>query len=109
VIRILLLLLGAAGLIALPVAGFFIGNFVGQHMAVSDIDNGYAFGGLLSTVAQATHNSAYGQEANISEALGITLGQADVNTLSILGLVLGLILDAPLAYLLVVEYEKMSS
>jgi hypothetical protein len=106
-IRLLLVLFGAASLVALPIAGFFIGNFIGSHMAVTDIENGYAYGGLLATVAQATHNSVYAQEANISQALGITLGQADVNTLAVLGLVLGLILDAPLAYLVVSEYEKL--
>lgn len=106
-IRLLLVLFGAAALVALPVAGFFIGGFIGAHMAVNDIDNGYAYGGLLATVAQATHNPVYAQEANVSQALGITLGQSDVNTLSVLGLVLGLILDAPLAFLVVNEYEKL--
>jgi hypothetical protein len=106
-IRLLLVLFGAAALVALPVAGFFIGGFIGAHMAVNDIDNGYAYGGLLATVAQATHNTVYAQEANVSQALGITLGQSDVNTLSVLGLVLGLILDAPLAFLVVNEYEKL--
>jgi len=107
-IRLLLVLFGAASLVALPIAGFFIGNFIGSHMAVTDIENGYAYGGLLATVAQTTHNSVYAQEANISQALGIALGQADVNTLAVLGLVLGLILDAPLAYLIVSEYEKLT-
>jgi hypothetical protein len=77
-------------------------------MAVTDIQNGYAYGGLLATVAQATHNSVYAQEANISEAQGITLGQSDVNTLAVLGLILGVILDAPLAFLVVSEYEKLT-
>ena len=107
-IRLILVLFGAAALVALPVAGFFIGNFIGAHMAATDIDNGYAYGGLLATVAHATHNSVYAQEANISQALGIALGQSDVNTLTVLGLVLGLILDAPLAFLVVNEYEKLT-
>jgi len=107
-IRILLILFSAVALIALPIGGYFIGNFIGSHMAVSDIQNGYAYGGLLATVSQATHNSVYSQEANISEANGITLGQSDMSTLSIVGLILGLTLDVPLAYLVVSEYEKMT-
>jgi len=106
-IRMLLVLFGAVALIAFPIGGYFMGNFIGTHMAVSDIQNGYAYGGLLATVAQATHNSVYAQEANISQATGITEGQSDVTTLDVLGLVLGLMLDAPLAYLLVSEYEKL--
>lgn len=107
-IRMLLILFSAIALVALPIAGFFVGNFIGTHMAVTDIENGYAYGGLLATVAQATNNSVYAQEAKISQALGITLGQSDVNTLAVLGLVLGLILDAPLAYLVIDEYEKLT-
>jgi len=106
-IRMLLLLFGAMALAGLPVAGYFIGNFIGIHMAVNDIQNGYAYGGLLSVVAQSTHNSVYAQEANVSQGLGVTLGQTDANTLATVGLILGLILDAPLAYLLVWEYERL--
>jgi len=50
----------------------------------------------------------YAQEANISQAQGIALGQSDVNTLADLGLILGVILDAPLAFLVVSEYEKLT-
>jgi len=106
-IRIIFLLFTAIALLGLPIAGYFIGNFIGLHMAVSDIQNGYAYGGLLSIVAQTTHNSVYAQEANVSQGLGITEGQTDMNTFAVAGLILGLILDAPLAYLAVSEYEKM--
>jgi len=107
-IRILFVLFSAVALIAFPIGGYFIGIFIGSHMAVTDIQNGYAYGGLLATVSQATHNSVYAQEANISQANGITLGQSDVNTLAILGLILGLASDASLAYLIVSEYEKLT-
>jgi hypothetical protein len=103
----LLVLFGAIALVGLPIAGYFIGNFIGIHMAVTDIQNGYAYGGLLSIVAQSTHNQVYAQEANVSQGLGVTEGQTDVNTLATIGLVLGLILDAPLAYLVVSEYERL--
>jgi len=106
-LRMLLVLFGAIALVGLPVAGYFIGNFIGIHMAVTDIQNGYAYGGLLSIVAQSTHNAVYAQEANVSQGLGVAEGQTDVNTLAAIGLVLGLILDAPLAYLVVSEYERL--
>ena len=107
-IRMLMVLFGAIALVALPIGGYFIGNFIGSHMAVTDIQNGYAYSGLLATEAQATHNQVYAQEANISQAQGIALGQSDVNTLAVLGLILGVILDAPLAFLVVAEYEKLT-
>ena len=107
-IRLILVLFGAVALVALPIAGYFIGNFIGMHMAVNDIDNGYSYGGLLAIVAQATHNQVYAQEANVSQALGIASGQSDLNTLSVFGLLLGLALDAPLAFLVVNEYEKLT-
>lgn len=106
-IRMLLVLFGAIALLGLPIAGYFIGSFIGIHMAANDIENGYAYGGLLSIVAQATHNAVYAQEANVSQALGISEGQSDVNTFANAGLILGLILDAPLAYLVVSEYERL--
>jgi len=107
-VRMLLVLFGAIALVALPIAGYFIGNFIGFHMAVNDVQNGYAYGGLLAIVAKATHNPVYAQEANVSQGLGIAEGQSDVNTLTVLGLALGLMLDAPLAYLVVYEYEKLT-
>jgi len=106
-LRIFLIIFGIMALVAVPLLGYFIGTLIGIHMSANDIDQGYAYGGLLYTVYNATHNLVYYQESQISQAQGIAEGQSDINTLQMLGLVFGLVADVPIALLFVREYEKM--
>jgi len=106
-IRILLPLFGAITLVAIPVLGYFIGDFLGIHMSSSDVMQGYAYSGLLYTIANTTHNPVYQVESQQVQALGITLAQGDVTTLSMIGLVIGLMLDPFVAYIIIREYEKL--
>jgi len=106
-IRMLLILFGAIALVGVPVLGYFIGNFLGVHMSESDVIQGYAYGGLLYTIYNTTHNPVYGIESQQIQALGITTAQGDVTTLSMIGLVIGLLLDPFVAYVIVREYEKL--
>jgi hypothetical protein len=78
-----------------------------MHMASSDIQQGYAYGGLLYTVYNATHNQVFYQESQVSQALGIAQGQSDLNSLSMFGLTAGVIADFGIAFLLVKEYEEL--
>ncbi len=106
-IRIILILFGIMTLIAVPVLGYFIGNFIGIHMSASDVEQGYAYGGLLYTIYNTTHNPVYGIEAQQVQAIGITTAQGDVTTLSMMGLVGGLVVDPFIAYVFGREYEKL--
>jgi hypothetical protein len=106
-IRIMLVLFGAMTLVAIPVLGYFIGNFVGIHMSQNDVIQGYAYGGLLYTIYNTTHNPVYGIEAQQVQAIGITTAQGDMTTLSMMGLIIGLSLDPFVAYMIVREYEKL--
>ncbi len=92
-IRIMLVLFGAMTLVAIPVLGYFIGDFIGIHMSENDVIQGYAYGGLLYTIYNTTHNPVYGIEAQQVQAIGITTAQGDVTTLSMIGLIIGLSLD----------------
>ena len=106
-IRILLILFGVMTLVAVPVIGYFLGNFIGIHMSSSDVEQGYSYGGLLYTIYNTTHNPVYGIEAQQVQALGITTAQGDVTTLSMMGLVGGLVVDPFIAYVFIREYEKL--
>jgi len=106
-IRILLILFGVMTLVAVPVLGYFLGNFIGIHMSASDVEQGYSYGGLLYTIYNTTHNPVYGVEAQQVQAIGITTAQGDVTTLSMMGLVGGLVVDPFIAYVFVREYEKL--
>jgi len=106
-IRILLILFGVMTLVAVPVMGYFLGNFIGIHMSSSDVEQGYSYGGLLYTIYNTTHNPVYGIEAQQVQALGITTAQGDVTTLSMMGLVGGLVIDPFIAYVFIREYEKL--
>ena len=106
-LRIFLIIFGIMALVAVPLLGYFIGTLIGIHMSVNDVNQGYAYGGLLYTVYNATHNLVYYQESQISQAQGIAEGQSDINTLQMLGLITGLVADVPIVLLFVREYEKM--
>jgi len=107
VLRILLIIFSIIVLIAVPLLGYFIGNLIGMHMAVSDIQQGYAYGGLLATVYNATHNQVYNQESQVSISLGIAEGQTDLNSLSLFGIGGGILADFAIAFLIVKEYERL--
>jgi len=109
VLRILLIVFGVIVLVAVPLLGYFIGNFIGIHMATSDIQQGYAYGGLLSTIYNATHNPTYIQEAQVSQSMGIAEGQTDLSGLSMLGIMAGILADIPIAFLIVREYEMLDT
>jgi hypothetical protein len=109
IIRIFVLIIGIMGLVVIPVLGYFLGTLIGIHMSASDVDQGYAYGGLLYTVYNATHNVIYSQEAQISQAQGISEGQTDILTLQLIGLGFGLGIDIPIVFLFVREFEKMDS
>ena len=100
---------GIIVLVSVPLLGYFVGNFIGIHMSTGDIQQGYAYGGLLYTVYNATHNPIYYQESQVSQALGISEGQTDLNSLSMFGLTSGVVADFFIAFLLVREYEAMES
>jgi len=109
IIRIFVLIIGIMGLVVIPVLGYFLGTLIGIHMSASDVDQGYAYGGLLYTVYNATHNPVYYQEAQISQAQGISEGQTDINNFQLIGLGFGLGIDIPIVFLFVREFEKMDS
>ncbi len=103
----MLVLFGAMTLVAIPVLGYFIGDFIGIHVSENDVIQGYAYGGLLYTIYNTTHNPVYGIEAQQVQAIGITTAQGDATTLSMIGLIIGLSLDPFVAYMIVREYEKL--
>jgi len=109
IVRIFVLIIGIMGLVVIPVLGYFLGTLIGIHMSASDVDQGYAYGGLLYTVYNATHNPVYSQEAQISQAQGIAEGQTDINNFQLIGLGFGLGIDIPIVFLFVREFEKMDS
>jgi len=107
--RILLIVFGILTLVAIPVMGYFIGQFIGIHMATGDIYQGYAYSGLLYTVYNATHNQVYLQESQVSQAMGIDQGQSDSSDIPLFTLIGGLLADFPIGVLFVREYERMDS
>jgi len=109
VMRVLLMVFGIVVLIAVPLFGYFVGNFIGIHMSTGDIQQGYAYGGLLWTVYNATHNPVFYQESQVSQSMGIAQAQTDLNSLSMFGLTAGIISDFAIAFLIVREYERLES
>ena len=105
--KILAYLFLASALVAFPVAGYFLGGFIGAHMAYSDVMQGYSYAGLFQTYYNSTHISQYNQIAQISSAMGITLGSTDTTTLEIVGLGMGLILDLGVAIVGINEIKKL--
>jgi len=107
ILRIFLVIFGIMALVVIPILGYFLGTLIGIHMAINDVDQGYAYGGLLYTMYNTTHNPVYLQESQISQGQGIAEGQTDIGTLQFIGLGFGLAVDVPIVFLFVREYEKM--
>jgi hypothetical protein len=78
-------------------------------MATADINQGYAYSGLLYTVYNATHNPIYYQESQVSQAMGIAQGQSDSSNVALFGLAGGILADFAVAFILVREYERLES
>jgi len=109
IIRIFVLIIGIMGLVVIPILGYFLGTLIGIHMSVNDVQQGYAYGGLLYTIYNNTHNIVYYQEAQISQAQGIAEGQTDIGAFQLIGLGFGLGIDIPIVFIFVREFEKMDS
>jgi len=109
ILRIFYIVFAFSVLVGVLVVGYFIGNFIGMHMSVSDIQQGYAYSGLLYTIYNATHNPVYYQESQVTQGMGIAEGQTDLNSFTLIGLGSAIVADIGIAYLLVKEYEKMDS
>jgi len=107
ILRIFLIIFGIMTLVGIPILGYFIGNLIGIHMASNDVQQGYANGGLLYTIYNASHNPVLLQESQISQAQGIGEAQSDIASLQMLGLMIGLLADVPFVFLFVREYERM--
>lgn len=89
-----LLLLGVAILlIAFPVTGYFFGSLIGSHMQLTDVSQGFTSGAVVYTVYNVTHNPLFNEEAQVLTAMGINVGNNDLNTSEMLGLTGGLIAD----------------
>lgn len=107
ILKILVLAMLAIGIIGLPIGLYEIGTLIGTHMAVSDIENGYAYGGLMSIVYNATHITQYQQLSQILPVSGVTEGTQDITTIQLFLLLLGLLFDAPLAYTAYNIYRRL--
>jgi len=107
--RILFIIFGILTLVMIPLLGYFVGQFVGIHMATGDVYQGYAYSGLLYTVYNATHNPVYLQESQVSQSMGIAQGQSDSSDLPLFGLAGGFLADFPIGVVFVREYERMDS
>ncbi len=70
ILRIFIMVFGIMFLVVMPVLGYFLGTLIGLHMSTNDVEQGYAYGGLLYTVYNATHNTVYYQEAQIYTGTG---------------------------------------
>ncbi|MEM4048861.1 MAG: hypothetical protein QW750_06240 [Zestosphaera sp.] len=107
------MLAGVIGLIALPVGGYIMGQFIGTHMALSDFSQGYSAGGLFNIFATNLNHtspnaaSTYNQMASAIEGYSISLANSDVNVLSLFGLLVGILLDAPLGVILYRVYKEI--
>ncbi|ATY46491.1 3 transmembrane domain protein [Sulfolobus ellipsoid virus 1] len=94
--------------IGIPIGLYELGQLIGNHMAYSDLVNGYAYGGLFQVIYNATHVTSYQQLSQISGAMGTTLAVSDVNTISLALLLLGFAIGLPLAGELYLFYKKLT-
>jgi len=105
-LKILILLSGVIILVGLPLGIYMIFQVVAMHMAMSDLGNAVSQSALSQIAYNVTHVSQYQDLANIQLGYGIAMANSD-NSLPLFGLLIGFVLDVPVAILIYREYQEL--
>ena len=104
-LKIMILVAGIIALIGIPVGLYMIFQLIAMHMAFSDLSNSVSQSALSQIAYNVTHVQQYGSLAQMELGYGISMSNSD-NNIALFGLLIGFVLDAPLAKLIYNEYKE---
>lgn len=97
ILKVIALVLGVIGLVAVPIMSYAIGQLIANHMALNDLLNGYSYSAFYQIVYNATHVNEYQQMSQLSQGASINEANSDYSSISLASLIVGLLADIPLA------------
>jgi hypothetical protein len=105
-LKIMVLLAGIIVLIGVPVGIYMLFQLIAMHMAFGDLSNAVSQSALSQIAYNVTHVSQYGSLAQMELGYGISMSNAD-NNLALFGLLIGFVIDVPIAILIYHEYKEL--
>jgi len=104
-LKIMILVAGMIALIGVPVGLYMIFQLIAMHMAFSDLSNSVSQSALSQIAYNVTRVQQYGSLAQMELGYGISMSNND-NNIALFGLLIGFVIDAPLAKLIYHEYKE---
>jgi len=105
-LKVLVLLAGVIVLIGLPIGIYMLFQLIAMHMAFGDLSNSVSQSALSQIAYNVTHVSQYQSLAQMELGYGISMSNAD-NNLALFGLLIGFVIDVPVAILIYREYKEI--
>jgi len=104
-IKVMILIAGIIALIGIPIGLYMIFQLIAMHMAFGDLSNAVSQSALSQIAYNVTHVQQYGSLAQMELGYGISMSNSD-NNIALFGLLIGFVIDAPLAKLIYHEYKE---
>ncbi len=105
-LKIMVLVAGIIALIGVPVGLYMLFQIIAMHMAFSDMSNAVSQSALSQIAYNVTHVQEYGSMAQMELGYGISMSNAD-NNIALFGLLIGFVIDVPIAILVYREYKEL--
>jgi len=105
-LKIMILLAGVIVLIGIPIGVYMLFQLIAMHMAFGDLSNAMSQSALSQIAYNVTHVSQYKSLAQMELGYGISTANSD-NNLALFGLLIGFVLDVPIAILIYREYKEL--
>ncbi len=102
----MVLVAGIITLIGVPIGVYMLFQLVAMHMAFGDLSNSVSQSALSQIAYNVTHVQQYQSLAQMELGFGISMANAD-NNLSLFGLLIGFVIDVPIAVLIYREYKEL--
>jgi hypothetical protein len=105
-LKVMILVAGIIALIGVPVGLYMIFQLIAMHMAFGDLSNAVSQSALSQIAYNVTHINEYGSMAQMELGYGISMANAD-NNIALFGLLVGFVIDVPIAILIYREYKEL--
>ena len=104
-IKVMVLVGGIIALLGIPIGIYMVFQLIAMHMAFGDLSNAVSQSALSQIAYNVTHVQQYGSLAQMEMGYGISMANSD-NNIALFGLLIGFIIDVPIAKLIYHEYKE---
>jgi hypothetical protein len=105
-LKVMILVAGVIALIGVPIGLYMVFQLIAMHMAFGDLSNSVSQSALSQIAYNVTHVGQYQSLAQMELGYGISMSNAD-NNIALFGLLIGFVIDVPIAILIHREYKEL--